>query len=99
MLVPQFLATGPDPKLGWPAIAQLLAEVRAGNTAKLDELARTSAAFMTMASDDPGRRASPGGSGMRRRSPTAPSGSATASAGPLRLTIRPSACRLGHIPT
>ncbi len=61
MLVPQFLATGPDPKLGWPAIAQLLAEVRAGNTSKLDELARTSAAFMTMASDDPWLRAGKNG--------------------------------------
>ncbi len=57
MLVPQFLAGGRDPQFGWPAIAQMLAEVRAGNSAKVDEFARASAAFMTMASDDPWLRA------------------------------------------
>jgi hypothetical protein len=90
----------------------------------MDELAGTSAAFMTMASDDPWlragknalipgvlcadwgpqrdyaaftaaaeavgakHRASPGGSGTRRRSPTARPGSAIALGGLLRLAIR-----------
>jgi len=53
MLVPQFLAVGRDPEFGWPTIAKMLAEVPAGNTSKVDELAGTSAAFMNMASDDP----------------------------------------------
>src|SRR5262249_30650836 len=57
MLVPQFLAGGRDPEFGWPAIAQMLAEARADNAAKMDEFARASAAFMTMASDDPSLRA------------------------------------------
>jgi pimeloyl-ACP methyl ester carboxylesterase len=57
MLVPQFLAVGRDPEFGWPTIAKMLAEVPAGNTSKVDELAGTSAAFMTMASDDPWLRA------------------------------------------
>ena len=57
MLVPQFLAVGRDPEFGWPTIAKMLAEVPAGNTSKVDELAGTSAAFMNMASDDPWLRA------------------------------------------
>jgi pimeloyl-ACP methyl ester carboxylesterase len=123
MLVPQFLAVGRDPEFGWPTIAKMLAEVPAGNTSKVDELAGTSAAFMTMASDDPWlragknalipgvlcadwgpqqdyaaftaakpscakHRASPGGSGTRRRLPTARPGSAIALGGLLRLAIR-----------
>jgi hypothetical protein len=57
MLVPQFLATGPDPEFGWPAIAQMLSELQAGNTSKLDELSGASTAFLTMASEDPWLRA------------------------------------------
>jgi pimeloyl-ACP methyl ester carboxylesterase len=57
MLVPQFLASGPDPETGWPVIAQMLAEMQAGSTSKLDELAGTSAAFMTAGSEDPWLRA------------------------------------------
>jgi pimeloyl-ACP methyl ester carboxylesterase len=57
MLVPQFLAVGRDPKFGWPAIAQMLAEVLAGDASKVDEMAGASAAFMSMASDDPWLRA------------------------------------------
>jgi hypothetical protein len=52
-LVGQFLASGSDPELGWPAIAQLLAEVQAGNTGTLDELVATSTAFMNTAAADP----------------------------------------------
>jgi len=61
MLVPQFLATGPDPEFGWPAIAQMLSELQAGNTSKLDELSGASTAFMTMASEDPWLRAGKNG--------------------------------------
>jgi pimeloyl-ACP methyl ester carboxylesterase len=53
ILVPQFLAAGPDPEVGWPMIARMLAEVRAGDTSTLDELARASAAFMAAGSGDP----------------------------------------------
>jgi pimeloyl-ACP methyl ester carboxylesterase len=53
ILVPQFLAAGRDPDLGWPAIAQMLADVRSGNTATLDELAGVQAAFMTSAAEEP----------------------------------------------
>jgi len=38
-LVPQFLATGRDPKLGWPAIAQMLDQISRGNTSAVDVLA------------------------------------------------------------
>lgn len=37
-LVPQLLATGPDPKLGWPMLAKMLAQVRGGDNAALDAL-------------------------------------------------------------
>jgi pimeloyl-ACP methyl ester carboxylesterase len=37
-LVPQFLAGGRDPQFGWPAIAQMLAEVSAGNKSALEKL-------------------------------------------------------------
>lgn len=37
-IVPQFLAAGRDPKLGWPAIATMLAELSDGNKTVLDKL-------------------------------------------------------------
>jgi pimeloyl-ACP methyl ester carboxylesterase len=37
-LVPQFLAAGRDPQFGWPAIAQMLANVSAGNRSALENL-------------------------------------------------------------
>lgn len=38
-LVPQFLSAGNDPDFGWSLIAQMLAEVVAGDTTMLDEIA------------------------------------------------------------
>jgi pimeloyl-ACP methyl ester carboxylesterase len=38
-LVPQFLAAGNDPDFGWSLVAQMLAEVVAGDTTTLDEIA------------------------------------------------------------
>jgi pimeloyl-ACP methyl ester carboxylesterase len=37
-IVPLFLAAGRDPDLGWPAVARMLAQVRAGDTSALDAL-------------------------------------------------------------
>jgi pimeloyl-ACP methyl ester carboxylesterase len=39
-LVPQLLSAGADPHLGWPAIAQMLAELSRGDTATLDKLTK-----------------------------------------------------------
>ena len=49
-LVPQLLATGDDPKLGWPALAQMLAEVGRGESKLLKEM--TATATLSTA-DDP----------------------------------------------
>ncbi|MGD9893294.1 MAG: alpha/beta hydrolase, partial [Dehalococcoidia bacterium] len=38
-LVPQFLSAGNDPDFGWALIAQMLADVAAGDTTTLDEIA------------------------------------------------------------
>jgi pimeloyl-ACP methyl ester carboxylesterase len=49
-LVPQLLATGDHPELGWPALAQMLAEVGRGETKMLTEMTVTA----TLSSaDDP----------------------------------------------
>jgi hypothetical protein len=61
MLVPQFLSVGRDPEFGWPGIAQMIAQVRTGNTSKLDELAGASSAVMTMSSNDHWLRAGKSG--------------------------------------
>ncbi len=37
-IVPLFMAAGRDPNLGWPAVAQMLAQVSAGDTSALDAL-------------------------------------------------------------
>ena len=39
-LVPQLLSAGADPHLGWPAIAQMLAELSRGDTSTLDKLTK-----------------------------------------------------------
>jgi pimeloyl-ACP methyl ester carboxylesterase len=39
-LVPQLLSAGADPQLGWPAIAQMLAELSRGDTSTLDKLTK-----------------------------------------------------------
>ena len=49
-LVPQLLATGDDPKLGWPALAQMLAEVGRGESKLLKEMTATAT---LSAADDP----------------------------------------------
>jgi pimeloyl-ACP methyl ester carboxylesterase len=38
-IVPLFMAAGSDPELGWPAVAQMLAQVSTGDTSLLDALA------------------------------------------------------------
>jgi pimeloyl-ACP methyl ester carboxylesterase len=53
-LVPQLLATGDHPQLGWPALAQMLAEVGRGETKMLKEM--TATATLSSA-DDPWLRA------------------------------------------
>src|SRR5262249_19343515 len=40
-LVPQLLSAGRDPRLGWPALAQMLAEASRGDTSRLDKLSET----------------------------------------------------------
>jgi pimeloyl-ACP methyl ester carboxylesterase len=47
-LVPQLLATGDHPELGWPALAQMLAEVGRGETKMLEKMTATAA----LSSDD-----------------------------------------------
>ena len=53
-LVPQLLATGPDPELGWPALARMLAQVSGGDTTALK--AMTGAAALAGTADDPWNR-------------------------------------------
>jgi pimeloyl-ACP methyl ester carboxylesterase len=48
-VVPQLLATGPDPQLGWPALAQMLVQVNRGDTSKLDALSTTASLSSTAA--------------------------------------------------
>jgi pimeloyl-ACP methyl ester carboxylesterase len=50
-LVPQLLAAAADPNLGWPAVAQMLAQVSGGDTSKLDAIAGV--ASLSSASADP----------------------------------------------
>jgi pimeloyl-ACP methyl ester carboxylesterase len=50
-LVPQLLSAGSDPKLGWPALAQMLAELSRGDTSTLDKL--TKAASISSSVADP----------------------------------------------
>jgi hypothetical protein len=50
-LVPQLLAAGRDPQLGWPAIAQMLAQISRGETSALDKL--TKAASLSSITADP----------------------------------------------
>jgi pimeloyl-ACP methyl ester carboxylesterase len=50
-LVPQLLAAGRDAQLGWPALAQMLAQASRGDTAALDKL--TAAASLGAAAADP----------------------------------------------
>lgn len=54
-IVPQFFAAGRDPEVGWPAIARMLAQVLAGDTATLDAL--TGAASIAGTAEDPGLKA------------------------------------------
>ncbi|MGH2354767.1 MAG: alpha/beta fold hydrolase [Chloroflexota bacterium] len=49
-LLPQMLAGGADPNAGWPVLAQMLADVRSGDTATLEAL-RGVAALESTASD------------------------------------------------
>ncbi len=48
-LVPQLLAAGRDPQLGWPAIAQMLAQTSRGETSALDKLTKTASLSSTTA--------------------------------------------------
>jgi pimeloyl-ACP methyl ester carboxylesterase len=50
-LVPQLLAAGRDPQLGWPAIAQMLAQTSSGDTSALDKLVE--AASLSSTAMDP----------------------------------------------
>jgi pimeloyl-ACP methyl ester carboxylesterase len=50
-LLPQLLAAGRDPQLGWPALAKMLAEASRGDTSTLDEL--TKVAALGGAAEDP----------------------------------------------
>jgi pimeloyl-ACP methyl ester carboxylesterase len=54
-IVPLFMAAGRDPDLGWPAVAQMLAQVSAGDTAALKAL--TSGAPTGGAATDPSLQA------------------------------------------
>ncbi len=58
-LVPQLLAAGTDPKVGWPALAEMMAQVSRGDTKALDEL--TSTASLASTSEDPQVRAGKNG--------------------------------------
>ena len=49
-LLPQLLAAGDHPELGWPALAQMLAEVGRGETKMLKKMAATATLSTT---DDP----------------------------------------------
>ena len=48
-VVPQLLATGRDPQLGWPALAQMLEQVSRGDTSTLDALSTTASLSSTAA--------------------------------------------------
>jgi pimeloyl-ACP methyl ester carboxylesterase len=48
-LVPQLLAAGRDPQLGWPAIARMLAQASRGDTSALDKLAEAASLGSTAA--------------------------------------------------
>ena len=48
-LVPQLLAAGSDPATGWPVVAQMLADVRSGDTATLEALTNVAALASTAA--------------------------------------------------
>ena len=48
-VVPQLLATGPDPQLGWPALAHMLEQVSRGDTSILDALSKTASLSSTAA--------------------------------------------------
>lgn len=48
-LVPQLLAAGRDPQLGWPAIARMLAQASRGDTSALDKLAEAASLSSTAA--------------------------------------------------
>jgi hypothetical protein len=48
-VVPQLLATGPDPQLGWPALARMLEQVSRGDTSILDALSKTASLRSTAA--------------------------------------------------
>jgi pimeloyl-ACP methyl ester carboxylesterase len=50
-LVPQLLAAGQDPNVGWPAIATMINEVNNGKSAALNAMAGT--ASLTSSSEDP----------------------------------------------
>lgn len=58
-LVPQLLAAGPDPTVGWPAIATMLAQVNNGNTTALN--AMTATASLASSSEDANVRAGKNG--------------------------------------
>jgi len=58
-LVSQLLATGADPRVGWPAIAKMLAEVNGGQTAALDAMMGT--ASLASTAGDPRIRAGKNG--------------------------------------
>src|SRR5262249_15119040 len=61
-VVPQLLAAGRDPQLGWPAIARMIALARGGDPATLAEL--TGRVALGSSADDPSLRA--GKDGMFR---------------------------------
>jgi|HubBroStandDraft_6_1064221.scaffolds.fasta_scaffold39325_2 pimeloyl-ACP methyl ester carboxylesterase len=48
-VVPQLLATGLDPQLGWPALAHMLEQVSRGDTSILDALSKTASLGSTAA--------------------------------------------------
>lgn len=50
-LVPQMFAAGADPNTGWPVLAQMLAEVRQGDTTTLDQL--TAVSSLSSTASDP----------------------------------------------
>jgi pimeloyl-ACP methyl ester carboxylesterase len=69
-IVPQLLVLGRDPKMGWPALALMLAQVHAGDTKTLDAL--TGAASVASTAEDPTLQA--GKEGLLRGVPCSDSG-------------------------
>jgi pimeloyl-ACP methyl ester carboxylesterase len=59
ILVSQLLAAGPDPTVGWPAIAKMLAEVNGGKSEALKTMTKT--ASLASGSQDPHVRAGKNG--------------------------------------